>query len=181
VRSLRLLGALVLACAGVAGPSARPYRVFGTAATAARLKGQNVSESYPVELGEGVEYVAEAVEVFGTVRLRTEVRNRSREPARYDLQRIVVFAADGGLLRLVGTDENPSSAQAGAEHVPQDYLRGIRIVTPGQRLEVTRRLVLADGARQGRDPLLLSRLSLEDSVRVGVRDAGVALRLIQVR
>ena len=181
LRPLLFVGLLALACAGLTSPPERPYRVSGMASTPVRLGGEKGSESHVVQLDEGVEYIVQAAEASGVVRLRTVVRNGSRYPVRYDVQRLVVAAADGGVLRFVGTEEEPSSRPTDAERAPEGYLRGIRVIAPGQRIAVTRRCVLADGLRLGRDPLLLSRLSLEDSVRVGDRDVGAALRLVQAR
>ena len=181
ISPLLFVGALALAGAGLTGPSERPCRVSGMASTPVRLGGEKGSESHVVQLDEGVEYIVQAAVAAGVVRLRTVVRNERREPVRYDLQRLVIAAADGGLLRLVSTEDELSSRATDTERASEDFLRGIRVIAPNQRLAVTRRCVLADGLRLGRDPLLLSRLSLEDSVRVGDRDVGVALRLVQVR
>jgi hypothetical protein len=60
-------------------------------------------------------------------------------------------------------------------------LRGLRLVAADARYAITRQYVQADGLRRGRDPLLTARLSFEDAVRIGDREARVALRLEQVR
>lgn len=151
------------------------------ASTTARPRAETGVERVLVELSPGVEYVAEAAEALGEVRLRTVVQNRGPQPAQYDVSRAVLTAADGGRLQLSGSEEQPSSRVTDSERASPDYGRGTRLIGPGQSLTVTHRYVLRDGTRQARDTLLLSRVSLEDSVRIGERDIRVALELVEAR
>jgi hypothetical protein len=93
----------------------------------------------------------------------------------------VLAAADGALLRVAGTEEQPAARPGDLERASEDRLPGLRVIAPGELDAITRRYVLVDGMRHGRDLLLLARLSLEDVVVIGGRDAPVKLRLEQVR
>jgi hypothetical protein len=100
---------------------------------------------------------------------------------RYELERAVLAAADGALLRAAGGEEQPGSKPTELERTSEDHISGVRVIAPGELYAITRRYVLVDGLRHGRDLLLLARLSLGDEVRVGGRVVPVALRLEQVR
>jgi hypothetical protein len=178
---LCLAGALAPGCAGLTQPPERPYRAFGVARTTALLGSEDGSRSYVVHLEERVEYNVQVAEAAGVVRLRTIIRNSGREPVRYELERAVLAAADGALLRAAGGEEQPGSKPTDLERTSEDHIRGVRVIAPGELYAITRRYVLVDGLRHGRDLLLLARLSLGDEVRVGGRVVPVALRLEQVR
>ena len=181
VALLSFAGALALACAGLTGPRDRPYRASGVGSAPTLLGSDDGSTSYVVHLEEGVEYSVQVAEAAGVVRLRTVIRNSGREPVRYEPERGILAAADGALLRGAGTEEQPSARPSDLERTSEDYLRGVRVIVPGELYAITRRYVLVDGLRHGRDLLLLARLSLGDEVRVGGRTVPVALRLEQVR
>jgi hypothetical protein len=174
--SLLVVAAVNVGCAGSAGTPGR-YRVSGMVPT--RI--EKGIDTYVVQLEGCVEYSVQATVTSGVARFRTVVRNGGGESVRYDLQRAVVSAADGDLLRLVDTEEEPSSRPSEIERTSEGYLHGVRVIAPGQQNAITRRYVLADRFRRGRDLLLLARLSFGDVVRVSDRETRVALRLEQER
>ena len=166
MRILPLLVAIGLGCAAMARPPERHYRVSGLGATL--TPNSSGHATYVVHVDAGIEYTVEAIVTSGVVRLRTVIRNGGREPVRYDLQRMVVAAADGAPLRLAGTEEESSSRPTESERASGEYVRGARAIAPGQWDVVTRRYELADGLRRGRDALLLARVSLSDVARLPV-------------
>jgi hypothetical protein len=174
-----LVVAVALGCTGHPRSAERYYRVSAMASTPKPHREDE--SSYLVQLGEGVEYTIQAAVTGGDVRLRTALRNLGSESVRYDLQRTVVAAADGGVLRLAGTEEAPGSPPTEVARGTEHDTRGVSVIAPGQRVEIARRYVLADGLRRGRDPQLIARLSVADVVRIGDRDAWVKLRLEETR
>lgn len=94
----------------------------------------------------------------------------------------MVAAADGGPLRLVSVEEEPSSPRPSeTKQGSEEYVRGVRAISPGQSEAIARRYALADGVRRGRDLHLLAMLSLGDLVRVGDVEVPVLLRLKEMR
>jgi hypothetical protein len=166
--------------AAVARAPEHRYRVSGMA-FALTPTGRD-DTSYRLQLQGGVEYSVRAVVASGEVRLRTVVRNGGRAPVRYDPLAAVVAGADGGPLRLVSVEEEPSSPRPSeAEQGAKEYVRGVRAISPGQSEAIARRYALADGVRRGRDLHLLAMLSLGDLVRVGDVEVPVLLRLKEMR
>jgi hypothetical protein len=160
-----------VACAGGARPPERPYRISARPSQAPT--GNDVTDVQ--RLGDGVEYATKATVAADVVRIRTVIGNAGKEPVLYDLDEMVVAGADGGLLRLV--DREPEVSGSLTDGAPGH----VRHIHPGQYAVIVRRFELADGLRRGRDPLLAARLSIRDAVRVGDREARVALRLDEVR
>jgi hypothetical protein len=175
------IGVLVLGCATLRTPLPHRYRASGVAGTSTAVRHENGSTEYAVVLSGTVEYTLYADETAGVVRLRTKIRNDGRAPVRYDLERAVIAAADGSVLRRVASEEQPGLVPTDVERVSEEYRDGVRIVAPGQQTVVTRRYVQAEGPRRSRDLLLLARLSLGDVVRIGDSDFAVAFRLEEER
>ncbi len=129
-----------------------------------------------LHLGGGVDYATQAtVASDGAVRNRTLIRNAGSEAVAYELDKMVVAAADGGLLRLVGTEMEPTV------HTVDGGFCRVHPIDAGRQYVIVRRYELADGLRRGRDVLLVARLSLSVVVHVGGREVRVALRLDEVR
>jgi hypothetical protein len=96
-----------LGCAGVPRSTEHAYRQEGIPPAASGEVPASI-----VRIDGGAEYLADAtISSSQVLSVRTVVRNRGTQLVTYDLARIVIAAADGAPLRLVGTAEEPSTPQ----------------------------------------------------------------------
>ena len=164
-----------LGCAGFPRSTVHAYRQEGIPPAASGEVPASI-----VRIDGGAEYLADAtISSSQVLSVRTVVRNRGSQLVTYDLARIVIAAADGAPLRLVGTVEEPAAAHT--ERPSPNTAGSIRTVAPGQEYAIVRRYELVEGFHRSRDALLLARISLSDAMQVGARVEPVTLRLEEVR